>query len=71
MGWQGQINFDRIADARILVDFPIKWLFTSFETDFVELFGLDYDIKLFLLDQPEKLGQGKMYSQSELDPPVP
>jgi hypothetical protein len=71
VGWQGQINFDRIADARVLVYFTIQWLFTGFETDFVKLFGLDYDIKLFLLDQPGKLGYGKMYSLSEVGPPVP
>lgn len=47
----GDVDFDRVSDARIFVDFAVECFFTGFETDLVEFLSLDDDIKLFLLER--------------------
>jgi hypothetical protein len=43
VAWQGDVDFDRVPDAGVIVDFSIQSLFACFESEFAEFLGLgDY-----------------------------
>jgi hypothetical protein len=43
VAWQGDVDFDRVPDAGVIVDLSVQRLFACFESEFAEFLGLgDY-----------------------------